>query len=546
MRRASTFSPWIVVPATTIPLVILWHVAELPGLPLSLVVGLIGVASSVRSSEALLAWLISVLQFHPAAFAPLLNIGQVSLAPVDLGIVLMAARIGVLIRSRPTAGTAVGHTITSPPLVVLCLFAFAGAVSLGLAIPSFGSAAVAAMTVSFVKMLEGGIVLLLVTCLVCTAPQAGGDRLLFTLTWLIVLQASYAVIGGVLQTFLFIDISPVRLRLPGDSGDLPVFDGYGPFEYLIGARSSSIIGGPAQIGVVAGIGTLFAFWRAQAAIRTQERTVWSAATVVCLLAVIVSLSRTAWLSMAVVSIFAMAALHRERWMYLRLLGIALICALPLSPVLLGRVSDLQRPSTALPVPKGTATAPPVAEPTQIVIAADGTIRVERQSAEEFADRSTLNLRLATWRFGLYYLARSPVFGLGWSAPRFLVVMDDHVLRELLPTFPAQAFIRTAGTMHNTYLELAVGNGAIGLGLFLLFVLMMANRARRIHVSGRAAKSLAGFAILGAYLYFLTDGLGDSWLLAGSPTAWYFWILGSIALAWTRSGTGLRGDEARVV
>lgn len=536
ITRIKTASPWIVISSITVALIVLWHVAGLPGVLLSIGVTIIGILALRWSTEALLAWLVSVLQFHPDAFAPIAEISQIGVAPIDVGMLLLVARLSLLVRARKQGLLVLRRIVTRAPFVVLFLFAIAGMISLGYGLQEFGGEKAFVMSVSFAKLLEGTVFLLLVTCVLALSQRPVLDRLVMTLTGLLVIQSIYAVVGVYIHAFFFLDVSPMRLGLPAESGDLPLFSGYGPFQYVAGARAVSLIGGPAQTATIASIGTLFALSLSRSSVRRAHRALWSAAAVVCLLAVALSFSRTAWLGMAVVSGLALAVLSRDRWHYGRILAMTFVLVLPLWPVLLNRVAELELTAISSPGTIPADVPRPPEEVTQIVLAVDGTIRVDQQRSDELTDRSSSSLRLATWRFGLFYFAQSPLLGFGWSAPRFLVEKDDGVLRGLLPTVPEQAFVRSAGSMHNAYLDLAVGNGAVGLGLFLLFTVMVLRAARRAQIQV-GEESLGAFAILGGLVYFLTDALGDSWLLSGSPTAWYFWVLSAVALAWRYGAEG---------
>ncbi len=138
-------------------------------------------------------------------------------------------------------------------------------------------------------------------------------------------------------------------------------------------------------------------------------------------------------------------------------------------------------------------------PLTIVAVLISPSKIRQRALSIFSRTNPTNVeRINMWKIGLRMAMVKPIFGIGQNmASR---VYPDFNRKGLPP--------REIPHLHNTYLQLLVERGIVGLGLFLLFVLWA---FREIQKKGKSAETLGALAIL---IGFLTSGFfeynfGDS-------------------------------------
>jgi hypothetical protein len=529
---------------------IAWRLLELDARWLSVVITAIGLIATTLGAAPLLAWLIALLQFHPATYSPIADVVSIAIVPFDLALLFLVIRVGVSGVANNGNGRAMMNRARRlrTPLMLLAGFVLWASLSLLLARELFTAETLVKMWITFLKLLQWPALFLLLF-LILRPREELAKGLLCLVAGLGAAQAAYAVVATTLRMYLLIDITPAALNLPAEVGNLPIYLGWGPFERLFESRATSLIGGPPPTAMLAAVGGLLSVYLLGRASSSSTRMAWSCAVVICFAAAILTMTRTSWLALAVaVPVLLLVGTRKERLARLGLAAAALLVVLPAYPIISGRALDVVDPDglavtsrlvqgeprvSHAPTLVPAATLPPAASEATVLRterpalnAETGEVVSSPHTAEALGERSTLNLRLGTWLLGLHYISQRPVFGYGWSATGYLV--DDAFLGVLFPTLSRDYFLSNAGSMHNIYLDLAVGTGLIGLTLFSAFVLSVFVAMLKSLWHREVEDRLLAMSLSACFIYLAVAGLGDSWLSAGNPTGWILWLLIAVA------------------
>lgn len=137
------------------------------------------------------------------------------------------------------------------------------------------------------------------------------------------------------------------------------------------------------------------------------------------------------------------------------------------------------------------------------------------------DISTMG-RLHIWDFALASIRNHPFLGVGLQHYTQVYAYDGRSALKSLEFLHA----------HNLYLELAMGIGLIGLGLFMWFIVIVLKRGMWVFKTGSTALSRAiALGCVGGIINFLADGLFE-YLFHNVNVGFLFWmILGIIMTLW---------------
>ncbi|QOR39031.1 O-antigen ligase family protein [Billgrantia diversa] len=205
------------------------------------------------------------------------------------------------------------------------------------------------------------------------------------------------------------------------------------------AQHDAMLFGTGLIGLACFAGRC---WRGEGVLVWGRRLLWSLAFVICALGVVISQTRAVWLALLVI-----------------------VFAIPLLAILVGRSDRFPLRWVGMGF---LATAVLIAigsmlfhEPVSKRLAAESRIIEQAMESDwKTLPYSSIGNRLLTWRAAVDWIAERPLLGWGEEG-RSLVI--EHT--DWLPEYTREHY----GHLHNTFLEILVGYGLLGLAVVLALI-----------------------------------------------------------------------------
>jgi O-antigen ligase len=131
--------------------------------------------------------------------------------------------------------------------------------------------------------------------------------------------------------------------------------------------------------------------------------------------------------------------------------------------------------------------------------------------------SSFTGRTGLWQFVLPFVLQKPILGHGFNSSRFVAVIH-----------PDTPF--TSAHMHNSLIEAAYNNGAIGLGLVLMILFVIARNLYRV-IHGSAPEEVRYLAVGGmaALVNLFINGMFNS-TFGGRPDASYMMLIALVVIS----------------
>jgi O-antigen ligase len=161
------------------------------------------------------------------------------------------------------------------------------------------------------------------------------------------------------------------------------------------------------------------------------------------------------------------------------------------------------------------------------------------AARETATDPNVMTRFALWRRSFTFIAQSPLIGLGPGAFSQVNFTSDSVIPGVLAirltgVFPASITphdVEGGLHTHNSYLEILVDVGIVGLGLLALLGRVVFRQARDLESSHFQDIRALGIAVQLTLVYLGVAGLTAGFVFSSVPTGWFLWAASARVLRW---------------
>jgi O-antigen ligase len=139
--------------------------------------------------------------------------------------------------------------------------------------------------------------------------------------------------------------------------------------------------------------------------------------------------------------------------------------------------------------------------------------------------ATLSDRIPMWERGIDYIRDRPFFGYGYGMNKF--VEFGRANTEL-----ARSIVKTRGAnYHNTYIQLALDLGLVGVAGLLWFLYVVLKRGLVVYNhASRGSIQLAGMAFFAAFMALFGDSFVHGWMFSpGSSMSIVFWLVSACVI-----------------